>query len=204
MIEIRNAETKDLDNIVKLENRIWPEGTRASREKFESRLKIFPQGFLLALKNGSLIGSSTSEIISYTSKNPPTSWEEITDNGYIKNHNPNGNALYVVSIGAISRSGGGSALINAQKDLTQKLNLKFLVLGARISGYDEYCRKNGDVSIKKYVKLKREDGELLDAELRFYTRNGLRITKIQENYMEDDKQSRNYGAIMVWENKKFK
>lgn len=199
-IKIRNAQEEDLDAIVELENTIWPEGTRASKEKFESRLKIFPKGFFLAYRNGGLIGVSTSETINYDSENLPISWEEITDNGYIRNHNPKGNALYVVSVGAISRSGGGSALIGSQKNLTKKLNLKFLVLGARIPGYDTYCRANGEIAIEDYVKLKREDGELLDPELRFYTRNDLKLRKIVPNYMEEDKESRNYGVIMVWEN----
>ena len=201
----RNAEKKDLNEIVQLENEIWPEGTRATRNKFESRLRIFPQGFFLAYKNNQLIGVSTAEIIEYDEKNPPKSWEFISDNGYITNtHNPKGNALYVVSIGAKSRSGGGSALLQEQKRLTEKLNLKFLVLGARIPGYDEYCRNGKEIKIEEYARLKRSDNELFDSELRFYTRNGLKLWKIMLNYMGDDKESRNYGAIMVWENPEYK
>jgi len=200
-MKIKNAKIEDLGKVIELENEIWPEETRASKEKFQSRLKIFPEGFFLAFDNGRLIGASTSEIIFYNPKNPPTSWEAITDEGYIRNHNPNGNALYVVSIGAVSRSGGGSTLINTQKNLTQKLNLRFLILGARIPGYNTYCQKNGNININDYVKLKRGDNQLLDPELRFYTRNDLTLFKIMPNYMGDDKESRNYGAIMVWENK---
>ena len=48
MIEIRRAKEEDLEEIVELENKVWPPGTRSPREKFESRLKIFPQGFFLA------------------------------------------------------------------------------------------------------------------------------------------------------------
>jgi len=200
MIEIKNAEIKDLDSIVELENQIWPEGTKANKEKFESRLKIFPEGFFLAYDNGKLIGTSTSEIIFYEPENPPISWESVTDNGYIRNHNPNGNALYIVSVGALSRSGGGSALIQAQINLAEKLRLEFLVLGARIPNYNAYCNERGEINIENYVKLRREDGQLLDPELRFYTRNGLTLAKTMPNYMEDDKESRNYGAIMVWKN----
>jgi len=200
-ITIRNAREQDLNEIVELENEIWPEGTRATRDKFESRLKIFQQGFFLAYKNGKIIGASTSEKIDYYPSNPPTSWEKITDNGYIRaTYSPEGNAIYVVSIGAKSRSGGGSALVQEQKKLVEKLSLKYLVLGARIPGYDDYIAKNRDIPIEEYVQLKREDGELFDSELRFYTRNGLALIKILPNYMEDDKESRNYGAIMVWKN----
>ena len=188
---------EDLDEVARLEDKIWPEGTRAPLEKFESRLKIFPEGFLLAYSDGILIGASTSQIIEYDGQTPPKSWEEITDNGWIKSHKKSGNALYVVSVGAISRSGGGSALLQAQKKLARGLNLDYLVLGSRIPRYDEHCNENGEIDIQDYVALKRDDGELLDPELRFYTRNGLTLTNIVDNYMEDDKESRNYGAIMV-------
>jgi|SRR3989344_3322202 len=197
MIQIRFAKKENLDEVLELENKIWPLGTRAPREKFESRLKIFPKGFILVYKDGSLIGASTSQIINYDGSTI-TSWEEITDNGWIRNHNPNGNALYVVSIGSISRRGGGSALVQAQKNLAKELNLSFLVLGSRIPGYDSYCREHGEINIGEYVKLLRDDGEPLDPELRFYTRNGLSLQEIRSNYMEDDKESRNYGAIMLW------
>ena len=204
-IVIKNIIGKDLNDVVRLENAIWPEGTRATKDKFESRLRIFPQGFFLAYINGELIGVSTSEIIKYDPLNPPKSWESITDNGYIKQtHNTNGNALYVVSVGAKSRSGGGSALLQAQKQLAEKLNLMFLVLGARIPGYDEYCKNNREIYIEEYTKLKRDDGYHLDPELRFYMRNGLELKKIMPNYMGDDAESRNYGAIMMWENPKSK
>ena len=201
LIDIRNATPADLDKIVELENKIWPEGTRATREKFASRLEIFPQGFFVAFMNNEMIGVSTSEIIGYDLEHPPISWESVTDNGWIKRtHNSGGNALYVVSIGAISRSGGGSALVEAQKELSKRLNLSCLILGARIPGYDSYCREQGDIDIQEYVKLRREDGEFLDSELRFYTRNGLALSKIIPQYMEDDKESRNYGALMIREN----
>src|SRR3989344_3067551 len=167
MIQIRFAKKENLDEVLELENKIWPPGTRAPREKFESRLKIFAKGFILAYKDGSLIGASTSQIINYD-RSTINSWENVTDNGWIRNHNPKGNALYVVSIGSISR----------------------------IAGYDAYCREQGEIPIEGYIKLLRGNGELLDPELRFYTRNGLSLQSIKPNYMEDDKESRNYGAIM--------
>lgn len=200
MIKVKTATQKDLDQVVKLEELIWPEGTRASRDKFEKRLKIFPEGFFIAYQNRKIIGVSTSEIVDYNGT-MPSSWKNITDDGYIqKTHCQNGNAIYVVSVGSLSRSGGGSILIKAQIGLVKRLNLGCLILGARIPGYDAYCKQNGDINIVEYVKIKREDGDYLDPEIRFYIRNGLRIDKIVPNYMEDDKESRNYGAIMIWQN----
>lgn len=197
MIEIKNATRKNLDTVIKLENEVWPEGTRSPIEKFENRLKIFPKGFFLAYNDGRLIGVSTSQRISYDGATID-SWEKVTDHGWIRTHNSFGNALYVVSVGSISRSGGGSVLIQAQKKLAKDLGLDYLVLGSRIPGYDTYCINEEEIPIESYIKLKREDGEYLDPELRFYTRNGLSLREIKSNYMEDDKESRNYGAIMIW------
>ena len=202
---VRKMQKEELELVAELENKIWPEGTRASKEKFESRFNLFPQGFFVVYKGNEMIGVSTSEIIVYDPKNPPASWERITDDGWIKKtHNPAGNALYVISVGAISRSGGGSALVQAQKELAKQMNLEYLILGARIPGYDAYCKEHQEIPIHEYVQLIRKTSEgkteLLDSELRFYTRNGLTLRAIKPNYMEDDKESRNYGAIMVWDN----
>jgi hypothetical protein len=197
MIQIKNASAEDLKEVEVLEKRIWPEDTRAPLEKFESRMEVFPEGFFVAHNQKEMIGASTSQIISYDGSSGLNSWEEATDNGWIKNtHNTQGNALYVVSVGSISRSGGGSALLQAQKELARKLKLEYVVLGARIPGYDSFCKEQKETTIEEYVKLKREDGELLDPELRFYTRNGLNLKRVMPNYMEEDTESRNYGAIM--------
>lgn len=143
-IYIRNTELQDLDSVVALENRIWPAGTRAPKEKFQSRLEVFPPGFFLAFKNSHLIGASTSEIIRYQPGQEIASWEEITDDGWIrKTHHSQGNALYVVSLGALSRSGAGSALLQAQKRLTRKLDLDYLVLDTRIPNHNPYRLENG-------------------------------------------------------------
>lgn len=199
-IVVRNASFEDLLSIVELESAIWPEGTRAPRKKFEKRLAVFPEGFFLAFNGDQLIGASTSQVIHYSQNETIESWEKVTDNGHIeRTHNPQGNALYVVSLGAISRSGGGSALLSRQKQLAQEKGLAYLVLGARIPGYDRYCKREGETPIEHYVELTRPDGQPYDDELRFYIRNGLKIEKIAPNYMEDDAESRNYGAIMTWD-----
>ncbi len=198
---------KILDKVVKLEKEVWPEEIQASREKFESRAEVFPQGFLMiSLSNLGLMGVSTAEIINYDPENPPVSWEEITDNGWIKKtHNPSGNALYLESVGAKSGYGVGSELVKQQIELAKKLNLKYLVLGSRIPGYHQYHTEHPDVSIDGYLVLKRNNPnngkETYDPEVRFYERCGLRVAKVVTNYMEDDPESEDYGAVMVWENK---
>lgn len=207
-ISIQSAKNLVLDKkdifikeVLEVEESAWPAELRASKEKFLSRLAVFPDGFFVALINGKIKGVTTSQITHYPSST--NTWDEITDNGFIaKTHDSKKNALYIVSVGVAADAQGigvGGMLLEAQKNLVFQRNLECLFLGARIPGYDKYCRKHGEVSIKEYMILRDNQGESIDPEVRFYERKELQVVKILSDF-EPDKESRNYGAIMLWEN----
>jgi ribosomal protein S18 acetylase RimI-like enzyme len=204
-LEVRRATAADLDGVMDVE-RSWPVEMQAPPEKFVSRLELFPEGFYVALLDGRIVGASTSEIMKYDLANPPKTWDDATDCGWIKKtHTPNGNALYVVSVGVHSQfrsQGIGTALVEAQKQLMGRKNLDFLVLGARCPGYEEYYPTN-PVPAEKYIMLKREDGQPIDPEVRFYSiRCGLEALKALPEYMGKggDPKSRDYGVVMAYRN----
>ena len=129
-IVIRPILKNDLDAVMQIEEEAWPIEARAPRNKFEERLKVFPLGFKVAALNCKIVGVTTSQIIYYDPKNPPSSWTEITNDGHIsETHKENGNALYVVSIGVSPRGkpdgrsiGVGTKLLESQKLLVKDLN----------------------------------------------------------------------------------
>lgn len=195
-------KSKFLDGVMEVENSAWPPELTGERSKFESRMEVFPRGFIVAFKNGEIKGFTTSQIVSYDPDTKKT-WDELTDNGTLRGtHNPNGDSLYVssVAVGKDAQGKGlGGDLVDAQKVMVKELGLKRLFLGARIPGYDEYCKANGDISVENYLDLKNEKGEPIDPEIRFYSRQGLHPAKIIPEFEPDD-PSRNYGVVMVWEN----
>ncbi len=193
-----------LNEVVKVEQETWPEEIQAPLAKFQSRAQLFPEGFLtIALADLGIVGVSTSEIINFSADSNFT-WEEITDHGWIKTtHNPEGNCLYLVSVGASPKAQGqgvGSKLLTEQIKLAGEKNLDWLVLGSRLPGFAEYHRVHPEVSGQEYLNLKREDGLPLDPEIRFYTRAGFHPLKLVPNYMEDDPESENFGVVMAWKN----
>ncbi len=200
-IKINNATLKDLNQILDLEKEVWPEEMRASKERFEERLKIFGKGFFIITIKNKIMGATTSQIIDYNPKNPPNSWDEITGKCHIsQTHNQNGNCLYIISLGVSPKIKGknlnlGSKLLNKQKQLGEELNLKYILLSARVPEYNKFCKEVSKVSIEAYSKLKRKDGLSIDRGIRFYERNGFKQVKICPNTMKD-KESRNYGIIM--------
>ncbi len=191
-----------LEEVMEVERSAWPLELQASKSKFESRFNIFPQGFFVVRVDGKIKGVTTSQRTVYDESSTRT-WDEITDNGMIeKTHNPQKDALYVVSVGVgvdAQGRGVGGKLVQSQLELAKKLGLKYLFLGARIPGYDAYCKAHGNISIEDYLKLKGENGKTLDPEIRFYEKQGLKSAKVIPNF-EPDPQSRDFGVVMLWEN----
>lgn len=197
--------SKLMDGVMVVEHNSWPPELVGSRERYESRMEIFPDGFISAVEDGKTLGFTVSEIVNYEPDVKKT-WDELTDNGtFKKSHNPDGDSMYVSTVVVSNDAQGkgvGGKLVDAQKEVVKKFGLKRLFLGARIPGYDEYCRENGDISPEEYIELKKETShglEALDPEIRFYQRQGLRVAKIIPDF-EPDEPSRNYGVVLVWEN----
>ena len=192
-----------LDEVVDAEGRTWPPELQATRAKFESRFRVFPQGFIAFRVNDKIEAVTTSQIVNYDPLDTsPKTWDQITDNGMITGtHLPSGNALYVVSVGVTADAGGqglGGKLVEEQKNLAKKLGLQYLYLGARTPGYAEYIEKHGEISVDNYLAVKREDGQTEDQEIRFYERQGLKPARVIPDF-EPDEASKNYGVVMVWQ-----
>lgn len=197
IIKVRQATIEDIEGILNLEEEVWPEGLRATRAQFVSRIETFPEGILVAIADSTIVGVVATEIVNYDLVGPGLTWREITDNGLIKKtHNPNGDTLYGVDL-SVSPFG-----INAAKLLMEQLgkfvikyNLKRGILGARIP---RYHRVADEIKVEAYVNGLRGNRSI-DPELVFYTRLGLRTAKVIPNYIEDP-ESCNYGVLMVWDN----
>jgi len=201
-IKIRQAEIKDIPDILILEENVWPEGLRANEKQFFSRIKIFPEGNLVAEEIGTknIVGVVATEIVKYDLNNPVSTWKEITDNGFIKKtHKEGEDTLYGVDL-SVSRfsNHASSALLVAIAKLVIKRNLKQAILGARIP---RYYKNSKDMEVNDYVYGKKGKRPF-DPELAFYNRMGLNIAGILPNYINDP-QSKNYGVLLVWKNPFF-
>lgn len=204
VFEVRNAIESDLDGVMAVEAE-WPEEQRAPREKFESRLERFPEGFFIVEADGRIVAVSTSTLKTYDPDDLGTfkTWEVCTNDGYL---HPLGdrsdyNACYIVSSGirkAYRRGGIREALIRAHFANAVRLGLEFVVTGAMMPGYDRHCRECGDIPACEYAFLKR-DGEPLDPTLRKLASLGLFLPDerhvIRGFYVSPE--SRDHGALLV-------
>lgn len=192
-IRIRQWKMKDLKELLKIDSEIW-NFYPATWEMFESRLKTFPQGQILAEVDGRIAGWISTMRICADKLPKNFSWDEITDYGRIvRTHQPKGETLYGVGL-AVKREfhgkGVSGRLIIAGGQLAIRLNLKQILLGARVPFYHKYA---ADIPIEEYIF------KSIDPELHFYRKYGCEVVRVLPGYIFDP-QSLNFGVLVRWKN----
>lgn len=199
---IRSYNTADFEQLIDVQRQSFPppfpEELWWNEEQLREHVARFPQGALCAEVNGKIVGSMTGLIVSLDDYGHQHSWSEITDEGYIRNHNPEGDTLYVVDIcvvPAYRKAGIGKWLMQSMYETVVQLGLTSLLGGGRMPGYAQHVDQ---LSAQQYVD-KVVAGELKDPVISFLLRCGRVPIGVAEQYLEDE-QSCNYAAIMQWKN----
>jgi ribosomal protein S18 acetylase RimI-like enzyme len=167
-------------------------------DQLQNHVNLFPEGAICAEIAGRIIGSMTGLIVQFDHNNQNHSWEKATDNGYITNHLPTGNSLYVVDIcvaPSYRKLGVGKWLMQSMYEIVISLNLERLLGGGRLPGYHKVSK---DLSINEYVDAVLT-GKLKDPVMSFLLRCGRTPVCPVENYLEDE-DSCHYGILMEWKN----
>ena len=69
-----------------------------TREQFESQLAIFPEGQLGVEIDGVLVATSSALIVDEEDFGAYHTFDEVSDSGFIRNHDPEGDTLYGIDI----------------------------------------------------------------------------------------------------------
>ena len=92
--------------------------------------------------------------------------------------------------------GIAAALFGAIWGLGIRHNKKGGFVGSRCP---EFCKYAHRLGIEEYIFAKREDGQPLDCDIRFFVREGGKIIKALPNYISDA-ESLNYGVLLYHPN----
>ncbi|PTX53706.1 acetyltransferase (GNAT) family protein [Melghirimyces profundicolus] len=198
-VQIRKMTYGDIDQVVTLALEGFGEEVAFKPEHYESQIRLFPEGQICAELNGKIIGSSSSLIINFDDYNRQHTLSEISDQGYIRNHDPNGHHLYGIEVVVHSRYRQmkvGQRLYDARRQLCKKLNLKSILIGGRIPYYHKYADRYTAWEYARQVV----QGKLYDPVLTFQSKNGFQLIDVLENYLPGDKESLKYATFMEWEN----
>ncbi|MBT2695638.1 GNAT family N-acetyltransferase [Bacillus sp. ISL-55] len=199
---IRNYTKNDFDQLIQVQKEAFPppfpEELLWNTEQLTNHISLFPDGALCVEIDGRIAGSITGLIVHLDAGDEDHSWAEITDNGYIRNHDQEGNTLYIVDIcisPAYRKLGLGKWMMQAMYETVVQLGLQRLLGGGRMPGYHLH---SAELSIDEYAK-KVLQGEVKDPVVSFLLRCGRTPVKPVANYLEDE-ESLNYGMLMEWKN----
>ncbi len=198
-IIIRQVEEKDIDEIVELSKICFPNMEPWTRAHLKSHINIFPEGQFCVEYDGRIIGASSSLIIDFNEYEDRHTFDEITDRGYITNHDPEGKHLYGISIMVhpdFRRLHIGTRIYEKRKELVQRMNLKSFLVGGRIPNYHNHAH---EMSASEYVQ-QVIDQKIYDPVLSFQLINGFKLKWVNPDYLADDKASLKYAVLLEWSN----
>lgn len=199
---IRTYTEHDFENLIKIQQESFPPPFPSdlwwNKEQLHNHISLFPHGALCIEVEGRLAGSITGLLVNFNPNHADHTWEEITDNGYIRNHVPDGNTLYIVDI-CVSPEyrelGLGKWLMNSMYEVVIQLKLDRLLGGGRMPGYHKVA---DTLTAEQYIE-KVISGDIKDPVITFLLRCGRTPLKVVKNYLEDE-ESLNYGTLMEWKN----
>jgi len=143
---IRNYTPDDFDELIRIQQESFPPPFPSelwwNKEQLTNHVTLFPEGAVCVEVDGVLAGSITGLLVTFDPAHPDHTWEEVTDSGYIRNHDPNGDTLYIVDIcirPSHRKLGLGKWMMQAMYELVVHKGLKRLLGGGRMPGYGRYA-----------------------------------------------------------------
>ncbi|MFC7048594.1 bifunctional GNAT family N-acetyltransferase/carbon-nitrogen hydrolase family protein [Emcibacter nanhaiensis] len=196
---IRTATQEDVPGMTALNRKVYGEFS-FTEKMIASHIKKFPEGQIIAIYEGRIVGHAATFIIDEKTALRPHTWKQITGKGFATHHDPEGDFLYGMEVCVdpdMRRLRIGQRLYNMRKKLCVQLGLKGIVFGGRMPGYARYARKG--MTPEDYL-AQVQDKKIRDMVIGFQLRNEFEPVGILRNYLVGDKESADYAVHMVWRN----
>ena len=202
-LEIRNADFADIEGIIDLSRRVYPDEPPYTRGQISGQINAFRDGTFVALYGGEVVGYAASTLVREDRAMGPHTWMEISGAGYASQHNGQGDWLYGIEVMVDPKRRRlriGKRLYQARERLCIDLELKGIVFGGRMPGYRRQRRQFPDPQAYLDAVLA---GEARDPVIRFQMNAGFEPVRALKGYAPDDRESGGHAVLMVWHNPYF-
>ncbi len=198
---VRPLRRTDLRAIQEIQRRSFPTIEPWTREQLESQLAIFPEGQIGVEIDGALVATSSALIVDEEDFGAYHTFDEVSDNGYIRNHDPEGDTLYGIDIAIDPKHRGvhlTRRIYEARKELARQRNLRAILIAGRIPGYAKQADR---MSAEEYVRrVVRKDLKDKDPVLTAQLAQGFSVRAVLKGYLPSDTESAGYAVFMEWLN----
>ena len=197
---LRHLCREDWRAVRALMDAIYPDwGGGWTPAEYTAQLDTFPEGQICIEDKGVVVAAAFSVIVDYDEFGDKHTYDEITGDGRLSTHDPDGDVLYGVDIFVSPDYRDlrlGRRLYDARKELCKNLNLRSIMAGGRIPNYQDYA---DEMSPQEYV-IKVREKDIFDPILTFQLSNGFDVKQVIKAYAPEDKESRGYATLLQWHN----
>lgn len=196
---IRSIYPDDLDDVAAVSLKTFGPEMALTKENIKSQLERFPKGQVCVEYEGEIVGAAMSLIVNFEDYDYDHTYDEICDDGYIRNHNSNGKHLYGIEVGVdpdYRNMKLGKLLYDARREICKDLNLQSIIIGGRMPNYYKHA---DEMTALEYAK-KVAAGELYDPVVTFQVKSGFELLNVIPGYLPGDEKSLEYAALMEWTN----
>lgn len=197
-VEVRQARATDIPQLLELQHDCYPTLSTIAvwgEAHLRRHMEVFPEGQVVAAKDGRLVGHSASFRVQKELALKPHTFREVTVSGTFGNHDPRGDALYGAEIMVhpdFRRTGIAARFYEYRFELMKRLGIRYFIAGGRIPGYAAVKEK---MTVQQYVD-DVVSGYRADRVLTPQLRSGLRVHAILPNYLNDP-NSENFATLLV-------
>jgi len=200
-VELRNLRIEDYNELKSsmVQAYVGMEGFYWKEHQIQKLLDIFPEGQLVILVDGKVVGSALSLIVTDEQVNKNHTYVDITGKYTFSTHNPAGDVLYGIDVFIHPDYRGlrlGRRLYDSRKELCEQLNLSSIVFAGRIPNYTKHA---SEITPKDYIDKVRLK-ELFDPVLSFQLSNDFHVIRVMKNYLVGDSDSQDYAVLLEWNN----
>lgn len=167
-----------------------------------SMIETFPEGQRCIEIDGRVVASSASLVVQYDDYTDWHDYLEISGNGFIRNHDPEGDTVYGIEMMVHPDYRGqklARRLYAYRKQLCRDLNCARMIVGGRIPGYAAH---KATLTAHQYVE-RVVTKQLFDPVLTTQLANGFQLRQLIEDYLPNDEDSAGWATCLEWPNLDF-
>lgn len=197
-LEVVPLTLEDYPEVIALQRACFPGVEPWKQSSFQEQLRRFPEGQIGVKLDGELVATSSSMIVAGDDWKGTHSLSQVTSEGTIRGHTPDGDTLYGIDI-AVSPDHRGlrlaRRLYDRRKELMERLNLRRMFIGGRLPGLHAHPELSPEAYVRRVM-----DKELVDPTLTVQLANGFYVLDVLHDYLPSDHESRGCAVLMQWLN----
>lgn len=199
-LETRNLRMSDYEDVKAImESAYAGMGGSWNKNQYATLMSICPQAQICIDDKGAVVAAALTLIIDYSNLEQNHSYEDIVSDGRFEGHDPDGDYMYGIDLFVRKDYRGmrlGRRLYDARKELCEKMNLKGIIVGGRIPGYEKHHK---ELTPGQYIE-KVKSREIIDPVLTFQLSNDFHPKRVIRNYIPEDDASKSYAVFLEWNN----